>query len=115
VFGDSLDQGPWRGVAAALEQSTGRPVTLGFGPRFLHSTGQFHKGGPREGVFIQVVEVPAKPLSIPGRDFDSTELLVAQAQGDARVISDTGQPILSITVRGAAARAQVLAMLSKEI
>ena len=115
VFGNSLDQAPWRVVAAALEQSTSRPVTLGFGPRFLHSTGQFHKGGPRQGAFIQVVEVPSTPLPIPGRDFSSTDLLVAQARGDARVIADTGQPILSITVRTAAARAHVMEMLSQAL
>jgi glucose-6-phosphate isomerase len=115
VFGNSLDQAPWRVVAAALEQSTSRPVTLGFGPRFLHSTGQFHKGGPRQGAFIQVVEVPSTPLSIPGRDFSSTDLLVAQARGDARVIADTGQPILSITVRTAAARAHVMETLSQVV
>ena len=115
VFGNSLDQAPWRGVGTALEQSTGRPVTLGFGPRFLHSTGQFHKGGPRQGAFIQVVEVPSTPLSIPGRDFSSTDLLVAQARGDAHVIADTGQPILSITVRTAHARAHVMEMLSQAV
>ena len=115
VFGNSLDQAPWRGVATALEQRTSRPVTLGFGPRFLHSTGQFHKGGPRQGVFIQVVEVPSTPLSIPGRDFSSTDLLVAQARGDARVIAETGQPILSITVRTPHARAHVMEMLSQAV
>ncbi len=115
VFGNSLDQAPWRGVATALEQSTGRPVTLGFGPRFLHSTGQFHKGGPRQGAFIHVVAVPSTPLTIPGRDFSSTDLLVAQARGDARVIADTGQPILSITVRTAHARAHVVEMLSQAV
>ena len=112
VFGNSADQPPWRAVAASLEQSTNRPVTLGFGPRFLHSTGQFHKGGPAQGVFIQVVEVPTASFGIPGREFDCTGLLVAQARGDARVISQSGQPILTITVRSDQARRRVLELLS---
>jgi len=113
VFGNSSDPAPWRVVASAVEESTGRPVTLGFGPRFLHSTGQFHKGGPAQGVFIQVVEIPTTTVAIPGRDFDCTDLLVAQARGDAQVIADTGQPILIITSRGAQARARVLEILSE--
>ncbi len=115
VFGNGADQARWRTVAGALEQSTGRPVTLGFGPRFLHSTGQFHKGGPTQGVFIQVVEIPANTIPIPGREFDCTNLLVAQAQGDARVVSETGQPILSIILRSSGARAHVLEMLSEGV
>ncbi len=115
VFGNSADQAPWHAVAEALEHSTGRPVTLGFGPRFLHSTGQFHKGGPTQGVFIQVAEIPEDPIAIPGREFDCTDLLVAQAQGDARVISETGQPILSIILRSSGARARVLQMLSESV
>jgi hypothetical protein len=115
IFGDSTDQHAWRAAAGALERSSGRPVTLGFGPRFLHSTGQFHKGGPAQGVFLQVVEVPEHPISIPGREFDCTDLLMAQARGDAQVIAQTGQPVLSITVRGAAARAEVLSMLTQSV
>lgn len=115
VFGNSTDQGPWRVAAAALERATGRPVTLGFGPRFLHSTGQFHKGGPAQGVFLQVVEVPQGTIAIPGREFDCTDLLMAQAQGDARVIAETGQPVISFTVRTTNARARVLTMLSESL
>jgi len=115
VFGNCADKARWRTVAGALEQSTGRPVTLGFGPRFLHSTGQFHKGGPTQGVFIQVVEIPANRIPIPGREFDCTDLLVAQAQGDTRVISETGQPILSIILRSSGARGHVLGLLSEGV
>lgn len=115
VFGDSTDQGPWRAAAGVLERATGRPVTLGFGPRFLHSTGQFHKGGPTQGVFLQVVEVPEATIAIPGREFDCTDLLIAQALGDAQVLAETGQPVLSITARSAAARAEVLAMLTQGV
>lgn len=115
IFGDSTDQGAWRAAASALERATGRPVTVGFGPRFLHSTGQFHKGGPAQGVFLQVVELPKDTVAIPGREFDCTDLLMAQARGDAQVIAETGQPILSISVRSAVARAEVLAMLTQSL
>lgn len=104
VFGTGgSDPGPWRAAANAIEAATARPVTLGFGPRFLHSTGQFHKGGPREGVFLQIVVVPEVDLSIPGRDFTAAELLIAQAQGDAAVLAATGQRVLSVTVPSEAA------------
>lgn len=113
VFGNSADPTPWRAAADALERATGRPVTLGFGPRFLHSTGQFHKGGQAQGVFIHVVEVPERSLPIPGRDFDCTDLLVAQANGDAQVLARTGQPVLSFSVTSATARTRALEMLTE--
>lgn len=101
IFGPGgFDEGPWRGVADAIESHTGRPVTLGFGPRFLHSTGQFHKGGPAEGVFLQVIVEPAVDLEIPGRSFSVAELIVAQAHGDAAVLAASGQPVVSLTVSG---------------
>ena len=87
----------WREVQRSLEDSLGRPVTLGFGPRFLHSTGQFHKGGPREGVFLQVIQTPTGDVPIPGREFGFHDLLIAQAQGDASVLAGTSQPVISIT------------------
>ncbi len=61
-------------------------TTLGFGPRFLHSTGQLHKGGPNTGVFIQVVDAarPETDVPIPGRDFTFGVLIDAQALGDLR-------------------------------
>lgn len=97
VFGPRADSEQWRHYARALEHETGRPVTLGFGPRFLHSTGQLHKGGAPEGVFLQVIVEPEHALDIPGREFDFWQLLRAQAHGDARVLIDTGQPVISIT------------------
>ena len=101
VFGaGGAHEGPWRDVAHALEKQGNRPVTLGFGPRFLHSTGQFHKGGPPEGLFLQVIVLPESDREIPGRSFSATDLLLAQAHGDAHVIADSSQPVLSLTTRG---------------
>ena len=65
-----------------------RPVTFGWGPRFLHSTGQFHKGGTPTGVFLQILSSPAVDLEIPGRPFTFGQLIQAQAAGDASVLAE---------------------------
>jgi glucose-6-phosphate isomerase len=78
-----------------------RPVTFGWGPRFLHSTGQFHKGGPAVGVFIQITEIPDVDLEIPERPFTFGQLIQAQAAGDASVLADHGRPVLTITLTDA--------------
>jgi glucose-6-phosphate isomerase len=78
-----------------------RPVTFGWGPRFLHSTGQFHKGGPAVGVFLQVLTAEDTDLQIPDRPFTFGQLIRAQAEGDASVLADHGRPVLSLTLRNA--------------
>lgn len=81
-----------------LAARTSRPVTFGWGPRFLHSTGQFHKGGPKIGVFLQLTEQHHWDLEIPGRPFSFGQLISAQASGDAQVLADHGLPVLTLTV-----------------
>lgn len=83
-------------VARVLFDRTGRPATFGWGPRFLHSTGQYHKGGPRNGVYIQVTGVPEADLAIPGREFTFGQFIAAQAGGDAQVLADHGRPVLQL-------------------
>ena len=83
-------------VRAPLAQRTGRPTTFGWGPRFLHSTGQYHKGGPPHGVYLQVTGDPVDDLPVPGRDFTFGEFLAAQAVGDAQVLADHGRPVLRL-------------------
>lgn len=80
----------------AISEHFGVPVTLGWGPRFLHSTGQLHKGGPARGVFLQVRVTRTKEtdLGIPNEDFTFATLLEAQAEGDAQVLEETGQCVL---------------------
>lgn len=85
---------PFAEVADALAERVQRPVTFGWGPRFLHSTGQYHKGGPATGVYIQVTDVPQQDLPVPGRDFTLGEFIDAQSGGDARVLADQGRPVL---------------------
>jgi glucose-6-phosphate isomerase len=75
-----------------------RPVTFGWGPRFLHSTGQYHKGGPASAVFLQILATPAEDLDIPGRPFTFGELIQAQASGDASVLAEHGRPVLTLTL-----------------
>jgi glucose-6-phosphate isomerase len=86
----------------AIAARTGRPVTFGWGPRFLHSTGQFHKGGPAVGVFLQLTVDEPTDLQIPDRPFTFGQLIRAQADGDASVLAAHGRPVLSLTVRDAA-------------
>ncbi len=84
-----------RSVLAARAE---RPTTFGWGPRFLHSTGQFHKGGPAIGVFLQILAREDVDLDIPERPFTFGQLISAQAAGDASVLEDHGRPVLSLTV-----------------
>lgn len=74
-------------------------VTFGWGPRFLHSTGQFHKGGSQNGAFIQITGASSKDLEIPGREFSFHTLLMAQALGDAAAISSRNFPLLRIHLK----------------
>jgi glucose-6-phosphate isomerase len=96
---DRLAHADLADVRRTLAIRTKRPVTFGWGPRFLHSTGQFHKGGPRVGVFLQVTAEPAADLPVPGRDFTFGNLIAAQAAGDARVLADLDRPVLRVHLR----------------
>jgi len=82
-----------RGIAA---NRLARPVSFGWGPRFLHSTGQYHKGGPAQGAFLQLTVRSEFDHPVPGRPFSFGTLLKAQAAGDARVLADQGLPVLTL-------------------
>jgi hypothetical protein len=87
-------------VARARE--TGCVVTTGLGPRFLHSTGQLHKGGPGTGLFVQVVDDVGAELPIPGRDFGFGRLLEAQAAGDLAALEERGRRVARIRLEDTA-------------
>lgn len=87
-----------KGLRELVAADSGHPTTFGWGPRFLHSTGQFHKGGPANGVFLQIVEGEDVDLEIPGRPFTFGELIRAQAAGDAQVLEDHGRPVVTLTL-----------------
>jgi Phosphoglucose isomerase len=76
---------------AARARETGAVVTTGLGPRYLHSTGQLHKGGPDTGLFVQVVDETGEEVPIPGRDFGFGRLLRAQAAGDLAALEERGR------------------------
>ncbi len=84
------------GLRALFARRLAHPVTFGWAPRFLHSTGQFHKGGPQTGTFLQVTGVVARDLEIPGRPFSFGELQAAQALGDLRALDERGRPVLRL-------------------
>jgi glucose-6-phosphate isomerase len=82
----------------ALASTSNRPSTFGWAPRFLHSTGQYHKGGPKQGVFLQLIAHSSTDVQVPGRDFTLGQLIASQAAGDAQVLADLGRPVLSLTL-----------------
>ena len=90
-------------IRRPLAMRTERPVTFGWGPRFLHSTGQYHKGGPPIGVFLQITGAVDEDLAIPDRPFTFGELIAAQAAGDAQVLADHNRPVLRLHLTDRAA------------
>lgn len=93
---DRITHAPLEGIRDELAAVSGRPVTFGWGPRFLHSTGQFHKGGPAIGVFLQITAASSTDLEIPERPFTFGQLIAAQASGDAQVLEGHGRPVLRL-------------------
>jgi glucose-6-phosphate isomerase len=74
----------------------GRATTFGWGPRFLHSTGQFHKGGPQVGAFLQVTGAVARDVDVPGRPYSFGRLQMAQALGDLGALAERGRPAVRL-------------------
>jgi transaldolase/glucose-6-phosphate isomerase len=85
-----------RDLRATLGRVAGLPTTLGYGPRFLHSTGQLHKGGRDNGVFLQVVQRPAADLTIPDAPYTFGELFAAQSTGDYFALEQHGRRVWRI-------------------
>jgi hypothetical protein len=90
-------------LVGRLRARTTRPITFGWGPRFLHSSGQFHKGGPATGVFLQITGVSNGDVAVPGRSFTLGELQAAQADGDRLALVRRGRPLVRIHLRNRAA------------
>ncbi len=83
-------------LAARARDATGCVVTHGFGPRYQHSTGQLHKGGPPTGLFLQVVDDTGDELPIPGQSFGFGKLIRAQAAGDYALLEERGRRLARI-------------------
>ena len=94
-------------------------TTFGYGPRFLHSTGQFHKGGPRTGRFLQLLHDAGDEVEIPGAGYTFTTLKNAQAIGDLRTLRELALPAERVRLRGedpaAAVRALAAALAGAEV
>jgi transaldolase/glucose-6-phosphate isomerase len=85
-------------IRASIGRASGAATTLGFGPRFLHSTGQLHKGGPDTGVFLQITADPAKDLPVPGWMESFGILIAAQALGDLASLQKRGRRVLRLNL-----------------
>jgi hypothetical protein len=77
-------------LRSAIRYKTGAAVTFGYGPRFLHSTGQLHKGGPPTGRFLQLVDEPRGDEQIPGSSYSFKTLIAAQSAGDLQTLRTHG-------------------------
>jgi glucose-6-phosphate isomerase len=84
------------GVRAELARASGRPVTFGWAPRFLHSTGQYHKGGPQVGSFLQITGTVRDDLDVPGQPYTFGSLQAAQAAGDRQALLGRGRPLVRV-------------------
>jgi len=87
----------------AVAKRTGLQTTFGWGPRFLHSTGQYHKGGHPNGIFLQITGAVDDDLPVPARPYTFGVLQAAQAAGDAAVLADNGRPVLRLHLTDRAA------------
>ena len=91
---DRRDDAKISQIRELLSLKANCPVTFGWGPRFLHSTGQFHKGGQQNGAFLQITGDVASDIAIPGQNFGFKTLVAAQALGDGKALSSRKYPLL---------------------
>ena len=100
---DRLDDASAALLRPELARRSGLQTTFGWGPRFLHSTGQYHKGGHQNGIFLQVTGDPETDLQVPGRPYTLGKLQHAQALGDGQVLTEHGRPVLRLHLTDRAA------------
>ncbi|MEU4767216.1 glucose-6-phosphate isomerase [Actinosynnema sp. NPDC023794] len=93
---DRVDDASFALVRPELAQRSHLQTTFGWGPRFLHSTGQYHKGGHQNGVFLQLTGESETELDVPDRPYDLSTLQLAQALGDGQVLAERGRPVLRL-------------------
>lgn len=93
---DRLGEAGATDLRPLVSRHAGVQTTFGFGPRYLHSTGQYHKGGHPNGVFLQITADPRTELLVPGRGYGFAELQRAQALGDAAALREKGRPVLRV-------------------
>jgi transaldolase / glucose-6-phosphate isomerase len=96
AFVDPAREAEVESLCDRLRHAAGVPFAWGLGPRYLHSTGQLHKGGPNTGIFVQVVDDLGEELPIPGQDFGFRRLIAAQAAGDYEALKERGRRVARI-------------------
>jgi hypothetical protein len=96
AFVDPAEEERLRLFVEGLREQTSCVVTFGLGPRYLHSTGQLHKGGAPIGCFLQIVDDTGDELAIPGKDFGFGRLIKAQAAGDYAALKERGRPVARV-------------------
>ena len=89
-----------QGLRSLIRNRAKLATTLGYGPRFLHSTGQLHKGGPNSGLFLQLVDEPSSDLAVPETEFTFGGLIRAQALGDYQALVQGGRRVLRVNLSG---------------
>jgi hypothetical protein len=101
-------------IRTSVRDATRYATTAGYGPRFLHSTGQLHKGGPKVGLFLQIVQDDTRDVPIPGQAYSFSILKQAQSLGDLESLTSRRLPVLRVTLgKGAAAGWKALAAAVK--
>ena len=93
---DRHDDATLLNLRELFESRYQKPVTFGWGPRFLHSTGQYHKGGPKDGLFLSITGESKVDIPIPGESYTFGELIKAQAAGDRSALEAEGLKVFSI-------------------
>jgi glucose-6-phosphate isomerase len=112
---DRVGDADARRLRTGLAARTTHPVTFGWGPRFLHSTGQYHKGGPQSGVFLQVTGETTEDVEVPGEPYTLGRLQLAQALGDLGALRQRGRPVIRLHLLDRSAGiAQLLSAASPE-
>lgn len=96
---DRRDDGALIELRNILANKSRRPVTFGWGPRFLHSTGQFHKGGQPNGAFLQITGSIVNDIAIPDQGYGFQTLLMAQALGDGKALLSRGYPTVRLHLK----------------
>jgi hypothetical protein len=112
---DRKDEARISEIRSLLSEKIGKPVTFGWGPRFLHSTGQFHKGGQQNGSFLQITGTPSSDIAIPGQSFGFKTLVAAQALGDGKALSTRKYPLLRFNLTDRSAGIDQLLKAVKKI
>ncbi len=86
-------------IRESLRKKLGIATTMGYGPRFLHSTGQLHKGGPDKGLFLQIVDNPKKDVAIPGKNYTFKSIIRAQSLGDFQALKRKNRKIIRVDLK----------------